>query len=87
MINVAVLTAYWVSNNTDPSYQDTFDNGLLTISLVSTTLSFSFTVMLGESIICGLSKHNIYTKIRYKRTAKKKYKNKVLESNKSVHIV
>lgn len=58
MINIAILTEDWVSNNSDPLYQDTFDKGLLTISFVSTALFFSFTIMLEVSIICGLSKDN-----------------------------
>lgn len=77
---VVVLTEDWVSNNSDPLYQDTFDKGLLTISLVSIALSLSFTMMRGLSIICGLSKDNHIPK-HYIKESQRKYKIKGLEPN------
>lgn len=55
MTNVAFFTEFSVFNSSDPLYQETFDNGLLIISLASMTLSLSFTMVLGFPTISGLS--------------------------------
>lgn len=55
MMKVVVFTAISDFNNCRPSYQETFANGLLEISLVSTTLSVSFTTLTSRSSMDGLS--------------------------------
>ena len=55
MMKLVVLTAISDFNNCAPSYQETFANGLQEISLVSTTLSVSFTTMKSRSTMDGLS--------------------------------
>lgn len=45
MMKVVEFTVISDFNNTGPSYQETFDKGLLDILLVSTTLTFSFTTV------------------------------------------
>ena len=55
MMKVVVLTAISDFNNCWPSYQETLANGLLEISLVSKTRSFSFTTVISPFSIDGVS--------------------------------
>lgn len=59
MVNVAVFTEISVFNICFPSYQDAFDKGLLTISLISVISSLSFTICSDLFSIVGWSKITI----------------------------
>lgn len=59
LVNVAVFTEISVFNSCVPSYQDAFDKGLLTISLVSVIFSLSFTICSDLLFIVCWSKNTI----------------------------
>lgn len=74
MVNVAVFTEISVFNICFPSYQDAFDKGLLTMSLISVISSLSFIICSDLFSIVGWSKITINNyKKQYFSLIKKKY--------------
>ena len=64
MTNFVVFTVISDFNKFGPSYQDTFDKGLLEISLVRITLLLSLTIVAPFSTIKGLSARKKYCKLK-----------------------